>query len=63
MMIGTVLRLEQDTLKIDRETFIQCGIDPQEVIDYILEKKAVDLRPIHVTSLHFLKPKPAVASS
>lgn len=59
--------MEKDICRFNRgnlkDYVIRLGLDPQECMDYLLSKKAVDIRPIHATSLQYLKPKPLVPSS
>lgn len=52
----------KDLLIIDAEAFNQLGIDVKEVLEYIENKKAIALKPIHVNSYQYLKEQ-TVASS
>lgn len=54
---------KQKTLSIRARALLRLGIDPQEGIDYLENKQAVTINPVHVKALQVLKQKPAVASS
>lgn len=54
---------EETILIIDVLVFEGLGIDKEEVIEYIENKHAISIKPIHVKAYHFLKNQPAVTSS
>jgi hypothetical protein len=47
---------------INRDYFEKMGINPQEAVSYLLNKKAGDLKPIHVMALQVLKKQQPVPS-
>lgn len=56
--------MKKDVFKISREYLEIFGIDPQEGIDYLENKKAIDMNPNHVRVHAILKQqKPLVSSS
>jgi hypothetical protein len=55
--------METNVFYITSESLIKLGIDPKEGIEYLENKKAITINPVHVRALLLLKQKPAVASS
>lgn len=47
---------------INRETLIKLDIDPNDAIEYIENKKAIDIHPCHVNALQILKRRPVASS-
>lgn len=50
-------------MQIDAAAFKKMKIELSEVIEYIENKKASSLKPIHVNAYQYLKNQPTVASS
>jgi hypothetical protein len=55
--------MKKDVFRINREYLEIFGIDPQEGIDYLENKKAIEMNPNHVKVHAILKQKPLVSSS
>lgn len=53
----------KDELIIDAAVFKELGIGKDEVIEYLENKKATSMKPIHIKAYHFLKNQPVVSSS
>jgi hypothetical protein len=58
-----VLLMIKGHMLIDAAAFKKMKIELSEVIEYIENKEASSLKPIHVNSYQFLKNQPTVASS
>lgn len=54
--------MEKGTVYITRENLLRLGVDPDEGIRALLNKKAIDLHPYHVKALQILKPRPVHSS-
>lgn len=55
--------MEKDIFNINSDSLRKLGTDPDEAVKYILNKKAIDLKPVYVRGLQILKEQPTVASS
>lgn len=55
--------MDKDTFYITRESLQSIFVDADRGVEYLLNKQAIDINPVHVRSLEILKRKPAVASS
>lgn len=53
----------KDIYIINRDTFLRLGIDPQEAIDYLLNKQAIHMDAVHIKAVQVLKQMPLVHSS
>jgi len=51
------------SFSITRETLTMIGVDPEDAISYLENKKAIDMNPNHVMALHKLKNKTLTAFS
>lgn len=47
--------MESDIFKINCESLRKLGIDPAEGVNYLLNKKAITLNPVHVRTIQVLK--------
>lgn len=54
--------MKKDTVYITAKMLLKLGITPEEAIDYLNNKKAVTIKPIHVKALQVLKQTPLVSS-
>lgn len=52
-----------ETFYISRESLLKLGIEPKEAIEYIENKRATTINPVHVKALQILKKQESVASS
>jgi hypothetical protein len=55
--------MDKDIFYINSEYLLKLGIDPKEAVEYLDNKKAITVNPVHVKALQVLKQKPAVPSS
>lgn len=54
--------MEKEKFHINREFLLELGIDPDEAVRAIENKKAVAVRPYHITILEILRQQPTLAS-
>ena len=55
--------MDKNIFDLTQENLLKLGIDPCKGIEYLQNKDAATINPIHVHAIQFLKQKPAVASS
>lgn len=60
-MVASELITEKINFKITHESFLELGIHPYEAVEYLENKKAITINPIHVTALLLLR-QPVVSS-
>jgi hypothetical protein len=55
--------MKKDMLILDENLMKKLGIDVKEVVEYLENKDAHQINPIHVSAYHYWKRLPTVASS
>lgn len=54
--------MDKKKFMLTRERLMKMGIDPNEAVKYLENKKAIDLNPVHVRAYQLLRTQPVVSS-
>lgn len=61
--MGEDNKTQLKNMDINDEVLKRLNINPNEIVEYIENKKAITLKPIHVKAHYFWKNHPAVPTS